>query len=259
MHARLLFCTALLWGTQAAPVVESPHAPRDAQASPADALPLGRRATTVSAVGSAATIASGGAYPRVNSVTYSDGTSGLIGGYTSTADDTYTLMVVRSNNTGKSWDVVGSVAQGASASHDIDNPYLLQTASGRIIYAYRNHDKDSTTGDYTYYRITVSYSDDFGANWLFLSQVVERTATSTKNGVWEPFLRLSNDGTTIQCYYSSEDADDDQDSYMKYSTDGGKTWSDPIQVSGQDVTSRDGMTGVAVVTGNTLMSVFPRG
>lgn len=258
MYATLISCTALLWGAQATPVLEHLHTLRDAQASPADAQPLGRRATTVSAVGPVATIASSGAYPRANSVTYSDGTSGLIGGYTSTADDTYTLMVVQSNNTGNTWDVIGSVAQGASTSHDIDNPYLLQLASGRIIYAYRNHDKDSTTGDYTYYRITVSYSDDFGANWLFLSQVVERAATSTNNGVWEPFLRLSNDGTTVQCYYSSENSQSDQDSYMKYSSNGGETWSDAIQVSGQDVTSRDGMTGVAVVSGDTLMSVSPR-
>lgn len=43
---------------------------------------------------------------------------------------------------------------------------------------------------------------------------------------------------------------------MKYSTDGGETWSDEIAVSGQDVTSRDGMTGVAVVNGDTLMFVL---
>lgn len=130
------------------------------------------------------------------------------------------------------------------------------SSGGRVIYAYRNHDIDSSTGDYTYYRVTVSYSDDFGLSWLFLSQVVERAATTTNNGLWEPFLRLANDGTTIQCYYSSEDAADDQNNFMKYSEDGGQTWSDEIAVSGQDVTSRDGMTGVAVVDGDTLMLVL---
>lgn len=206
------------------------------------------------------TISPTGTYPRVNSVTYSDGTSGLIGGYSETDDGTTVLKVVQSNNTGTSWDVVGSVASAASTTRDMDNSFPLQISTGgRILYAYRNHDKDSS-GHYTYYRITVSSSDDFGRSWQFLSQVVERAASSTDNGnfngVWEPFLRLSNDGATVQCYYSSEDAQHDQDSYMKYSSDGGETWSDAIQVSGQDVTSRDGMTGVAVITGDTLMLVF---
>lgn len=200
------------------------------------------------------TVASSGAYLRANSVTFSDGTSGLVGGYTATSGSDKILQVVQSNDTGATWELVGSVASGPSASQELDNPFPLQIqAGGRILYAFRNHDIDSATGLYTYYRITICYSDDFGATWSFLSQVIERAATTTKNGLWEPFLRLANDGTTIQCYYSSEDASDDQDNFMKYSTDGGATWSDQVPVSGQNVVSRDGMTGVAVVDGDTLM------
>lgn len=216
-----------------------------------------RAAPTPSAAGSVVTLATSGTYPRVNSVTYANGSTALIAGYTGTTDSgaNKILRVAQSTDSGSSWTTIGSVAEGPAASQELDNPFPLQIASGgRIIYAYRNHDIDASTGDYTYYRITVSYSDDFGLNWSFLSQVIERTATSTKNGLWEPFLRLANDGTTIQCYYSSEDASDDQNNFMKYSTDGGATWSDEeIYVSGQNVTSRDGMTGVAVVSGDTLM------
>lgn len=224
----------------------------------AQATPLlrPRAAGAVSANGAAVTVASSGAYLRVNSVVYSDGSSGLIGGYADTSGSDKILRVVQSNNTGQSWDVVGSVASGPTATQELDNAFVLQIeARGRILYAFRNHDKDSATGDYTYYRLTVSYSDDFGATWSYLSQVSERAATATNNGLWEPFLRLASDGTTIQCYYSSEDAADDQNNFMKYSTDGGSTWSDEVAVSGQDVISRDGMTGVAVVSGETLMSV----
>lgn len=218
---------------------------------------LEQRATeTVSAAGSVVTLASAGTYPRANSVTYANGSTAIIAGYTGTTDDgaDKILQVAQSTDGGGSWALIGSVAQGPVATQEIDNPFPLQIVpGGRILYAFRNHDIDASTGDYTYYRITVSYSDDFGENWLFLSQVNERAATATNNGLWEPFLRLANDGTTIQCYYSSEDAADDQNSFMKYSTDGGATWSDEIYVSGQDVTSRDGMTGVAVVSGDTLM------
>lgn len=215
-----------------------------------------RAAATPSAAGAVVTLATSGTYPRANSVVYANGSTAIIAGWTDTTDDgaDKILRVAQSTNSGDSWTTIGSVAQGPAATEELDNPFPLQIATGgRIIYAYRNHDIDASTGDYTYYRITVSYSDDYGESWLFLSQVIERAATATNNGVWEPFLRLANDGTTIQCYYSSEDASDDQDSMMKYSTDGGATWSDEIQVSGQDVTSRDGMTGVAVVSGDTLM------
>lgn len=216
-----------------------------------------RAAATPSAAGAVVTLASSGTYPRVNSVTYANGSTALIAGYTGTTDSgaNKILQVAQSTDSGASWTTIGSVAQGPAATQELDNPFPLQIASGgRIIYAYRNHDIDASTGDYTYYRITVSYSDDYGLNWLYLSQVIERAATATNNGLWEPFLRLANDGTTIQCYYSSEDASDDQNNFMKYSTDGGQTWSDEeVPVSGQDVTSRDGMTGVAVVSGDTLM------
>lgn len=229
-----------------------PRAIRDVEAARFEA----RAAATVSAVNPVVTVASTGTYLRVNSMTYSNGTSSLVGAYTDTTDSgsDRILRVVRSADQGRSWDIVGSVAQGEVATSDTDNPFPLQiVAGGRIICAFRNHDIDSTTGDYTYYRITVSYSDDWGENWSFLSQVSERAATSTNNGLWEPFCRLANDGTTIQCYYSSEASADDQNSFMRYSTNGGETWSDEIAVSGQNVTSRDGMTGVAVVQDNTLM------
>lgn len=247
----LLVELLLLCGVPATPILPA------AELSAAGVEELQRRAaatSAISAVGNVVTVASSGTYLRVSSLEFADGTSGLIGGYTDTSGSDKILRVVQSNNTGQSWDIVGSVASGPSATQELDNPFPLQIESrGRVLYAYRNHDIDSATGEYTYYRITVSYSDDFGANWLFHSQVIERAATTTNNGLWEPFLRLSNDGTTIQCYYSSEDASDDQNNFMKYSTDGGETWSDEIEVSGQGVTSRDGMTGVAVVSGDTLM------
>lgn len=85
--------------------------------------------------------------------------------------------------------------------------------------------------------------------------VVEEHVPSGVNGLWEPFLRIARDGS-VQCYYSAENSADNQDNFMKYSTDGGATWSHWVAVSGGDRSSRDGMASVAPIDNNgNLMSV----
>lgn len=125
---------------------------------------------------------------------------------------------------------------------------------GRILYAYRNHDRslNNTLGvpdNYTFYRLTVSASDDCGESWSFLSHIDTRPAnngSANLNGLWEPFLRVAADGTTLQAFYSGENDAGDQDSLMRESVDGGMSWGVRRVVSGADrVRSRDGMTGVA--------------
>ncbi|KAI0140207.1 glycoside hydrolase family 93 protein [Xylariaceae sp. FL1272] len=183
----------------------------------------------------------------------SDG--GLIAGYTAHENNQAILRLVRSTNGGSSWQFVSEVYRGDVGTHDIDNPMVLQIPSGRILYAYRNHDRSD--GAYTYYRISISYSDDGGKTFNYLSQVEQRSPIpNTPSGLWEPFLRLAADGS-LQCYYSSENSSSDQDGFMKHSSDGGKTWSSPIRVSGGDRVSRDGMIGVAT-TGSSkdLIAVF---
>lgn len=59
-------------------------------------------------------------------------------------------------------------------------------------------------------------------------------------------MRLARDGT-LQCYFSSENSAGDQDNFMRYSRDGGSTWSEWIHVSGSNANSRDGMVGVAPI------------
>lgn len=185
-----------------------------------------------------------GRYFRVSSMN----NGSMIGGYAESDGDDTVLRVVQSTNGAASWQPVGDVVRAPSATRELDNAFPFQLPGGRILYAYRNHNKEN--GVFSYYRITLSFSDDGGETFHVLSHVDERAAATTfKNGLWEPFLRLANDGT-LQCYYSSENADNDQDSLMRYSKNGGKTWSDAIIVSGKDVTSRDGMTGVAPIDDN---------
>ena len=142
------------------------------------------------------------------------------------------------NDGGNSWQTIGEVTRGPSNANDIDNPYVLQLPSGRVLCAFRNHSKDPSTGAYTYFRITVAYSDDLGKTWKYLS--TPASEPGPVNGNWEPFLRNAQDGS-LQLYYSRENSAADQDTLERFSTDGGKTWTAPQTISGAGITSRDGM------------------
>ncbi|KAI8626404.1 glycoside hydrolase family 93 protein [Xylariaceae sp. FL1651] len=211
---------------------------------------LGKRSPgRVLKAGNTVVIDPAGVYIRVTSV--NDG--GLIAGYAASDGNQHVLRTAKSTDGGQSWHYQGEVYRAEEATHDLDNAFPLQLPSGRILYAYRNHDRPNS--QYTYYRITVSYSDDGGKTFRYLSTVAERAASGI-NGLWEPFLRVANDGS-LQCYYSAENSATDQDGLMRRSLDGGLTWSSPITVSGTGITSRDGMIGVAKIDGNgNLMAVF---
>ncbi|KAM0482549.1 hypothetical protein ACHAPX_003068 [Trichoderma viride] len=205
----------------------------------------------VAQAGSPVVIDANGIYIRASPLN----TGGLITGYTAHENGQSILRLAESTNGGSSWSFVGEVYRANSTAYDVDNAMPLQLPSGRIVYAYRNHDRTGNT--YTYYRITLSYSDDGGKTFLYGSTVEQQAATpNTPNGLWEPFLRVAADGS-LQCYYSAENNGADQDGYMKRSTDGGLTWSNWIKVSGDNITSRDGMIGVANLdnSGN-LIAVF---
>ncbi|TKA75492.1 hypothetical protein B0A49_02023 [Cryomyces minteri] len=165
----------------------------------------------------------GGTYPRANFLREGS----IIGAYTAFSNGNNVLTLVRSTDKGGSWSEIGTAATAPSNANDLDNPYPLQLPSGRVLLAYRDHSKNATTGAYLYYRITVSYSDDNGATWSYLSTPA-----------------------------SDPQAAADQDSLMRASTDGGKTWSSATTISGQGITARDGMLGVAVVNGHRLIAVF---
>lgn len=195
------------------------------------------------------TSGAGGTYPRANFL--SD--HSILGAYTAHTSGNSILTLTSSTDSGASWHRKGTAATRPSNSSDLDNPYPLQLPSGRVLLAYRNHDKDPGDGSYTFFRISLSCSDDGGASWRFLSDAATKDGGAI--GIWEPFLRVADDGT-LQLYYSEENAADDQDSRMKTSKDGGKTWSDAKTISGAGVTARDGMVGVARVSGKKLMAVF---
>lgn len=213
---------------------------------------------------------------------------GLYLGYAVREGFTKILRAYRSTDGGDSWEKLGDVERGDNRTRELDNAFPLVLPygfpgtgdglgtgglnmsnssavaggnmteqgkhPGRILYAYRNHDRslNNTLGvpdNYTFYRLSVSASDDGGRSWAFLSNIDTRAAnngSANLNGLWEPFLRIASDGVTLQAYYSAENDAGDQDSLMRESSDGGRTWGPRRVASGADrVRSRDGMTGVA--------------
>ncbi|KAF8196863.1 glycoside hydrolase family 93 protein [Mycena galopus ATCC 62051] len=191
-------------------------------------------------VNSALYLVDGGAgtYPRLAQL--ADGS--ILGTVTAFDGATHILTVTRSTDGGSTFSAWGTIATGTG---DLDNTFLQQLPNGDIVATFRNHDLDGTT--YTFYRITACISTDNGATWTFLSQVNERAATVTNNGLWEPWQRISNSGA-LQVYYSSENSAIDQDILVQSSTDNGLTWSAPITVAGATTTGRDGMPSCAEFT-----------
>ena len=206
------------------------------------ASPLSPRSAAVKpALSGPPRVIGSGTYPRANLL--SDGS--IIGAYTAFANGNNILTATHSTDGGVTWKDVGTINQGTTLNNDIDNPYILQLPSGRLLAAFRNHSK--VNGAYTTFRITVCYSDDLGAHWTFLSQPA--SDPGPVHGNWEPFLRNGPKGS-LQIYYSRENSKSDQDNLMRTSSNGGATWSASSIVSGGDqAAARDGMSGVTSLDG----------
>ncbi|ORY08364.1 Sialidase [Clohesyomyces aquaticus] len=198
-------------------------------------------------------MATSGTYPRATRL--SD--SSILGVYAKYASGNSTLTALKSTDNGASWSVLGSIATAPTATTNLDNPFIHQLPSGRILCAFRNHNKATSTQS-VFYRITITYSDDLGKTWKYLSTPVSDSASA--NGDWEPFMMDALDGS-LQLYYSRENKGADQDSLLRRSTDGGATWSSAQVISGTDVTARDGMLGVARLApgSSSMLAAFESG
>ena len=197
-----------------------------------------------------------GTYPRANKLSDPSMPAGsIIGVYTAFEDGHNVITIVTSQDSGASWQHWGEVSRAPSATTFLDHGNILQLPNGRVLCVFTNHDKDAS-GAYTFYRLTLCYSDDFGATWRYLTNPQSHAATAATNGMWEPFLRNKLDNTAIQLYWSQEYSAMDQDIVMTLSSDHGQTWGTLITVAGAGIESRDGMTGVTPISGTQLMAVF---
>ncbi len=187
-----------------------------------------------------------GTYPRLCRL--SDGS--ILAGFTAfEPDGTRVLSIARSEDGGLTFQHHGEVTR---SSGDCDNLFLLEVPSSAqgeetssdqptILAAFRNHDLNAE-GKPTYFRITVCQSADGGQSWAFLSQAFEKPAPL---GLWEPFLHATTGSKQIQLYFSQELGEEDQDTMVVRSKDGGAVWTAPVCVTGEGEKLRDGMVGVA--------------
>jgi hypothetical protein len=183
-----------------------------------------------------------GAYARVSRMK----DNSLIAGYVNfdriNGEPWKILRTSISRDWGRSWQELGEVYRAPERTAELDNAFPLELPwNGRVLFAYRFHDR-APDGSISKFRISISTSTNGGRHFDPWSDVDVRDHNGV-NGLWEPFLRIANDQRTIQCYYSAEVDSGKQQSFMKESTDDGKTWSGPILVSNDQ--SRDGMLGVA--------------
>jgi hypothetical protein len=227
--------------------------------SVAAAIPfhLSSRGSIPALDGAAAVMDPGNAeYPRSTN-RFPNGT--MIGAFTLTTPDDDPVSVLKTVETedgGRSWSALSEVFRGPRATHDMNNPFPFVLSSGRVLYAFRNHERNRKGGEFTFFRISISYSDDKGVNFQYLCTVDERVANGV-NGLWEPFIRYAHDGKTLQIFYSSENNAGDQDSIMRTSNDDGVTWSAPRTISGAGIEARDGMLGIAPIDNDgALIAVF---
>lgn len=189
-------------------------------------------------------------YPRLTRL--SDGS--ILLGMTRFDPPARVLAVERSVDDGRTFRPWGEVTR---CDGDCDNMFLLevpplpaspgeQSQAPRVLAAFRNHDVVDPLANrlHTYFRITVCESADAGRTWTYLSQAAEKPAPM---GLWEPFMRLGGGGE-VQMTYSQELEPRDQDTMLRVSRDGGRTWSAARTASGSGEVLRDGMTGIAATT-----------
>ncbi|KAI4869794.1 glycoside hydrolase family 93 protein [Hypoxylon rubiginosum] len=200
-------------------------------------------------------ISNAGGYPRLAKL--ADGTILSVQTLPKVNGTTSIMQVSKSTDGGKSFSLFSEVIR--AQNKDLDNGFLIELPPSQstrvekhgapvLIAAYRNHDLDSS-GNPTYFRIAASRSEDGGRTWKEASHVFEISAEKSQGmGVWEPFMRIGNQGE-VQLTYSGEIGPGNQETFRALSRDGGKSWTEPVnlRLHSKDEPMRDGMQSIISV------------
>ena len=144
-------------------------------------------------------VATGGTYPHATK--FADGET-LVGACTDARGDNNTITTVKPIYNDASWQPMETVETSPKATKDIDNPCIYEHSDCKILSAFRNHGKSGPT-TYSFYRITMSISENGGRSWRCLQTPVSNPSGVT--GDWEPFLQQAL-GDSMQLHYSRENS-----------------------------------------------------
>ncbi|CAJ2504166.1 Uu.00g115600.m01.CDS01 [Anthostomella pinea] len=178
------------------------------------------------------------------------------------------LQVSRSTDDGKTFKPLGVIAKGP---RDLNAGCLLElptttTAAGNattgkrasptILAAYEDNEI-TANGTYVMFRLVVARSEDGGKTWTDPKTVVQRSATPLPLQVYGPFLRIAEDGKTIQMTYSDMLSATNQQISRVTSLDFSETWTQPtnLRLHPDNARMRDGSNSIVSVGERLVMAV----
>lgn len=185
-------------------------------------------------------------------------TVSLNNGYQRDPDGGLELEVAKSNDEGKTWEVIGSIKD---AGRDLDNAQMIQRKDGTILLACRSVRWQES------YKLPVYYSSNQGKNWEFLSEIDSHQGRvgalgNPDQGVYEPHMVFLDDGRIAVMYanekYAKLNPGYSQIISQKISDDNGTSWGSEIKVVYDDNhrSSRPGMPVWSKMTNGKFMVVY---
>ncbi len=165
--------------------------------------------------------------------------------------------IYRSNDNGKSWELISRVTDTLTGANSEWNPILFELSkpcgdypAGTVILAACSVDPEHKKESH----IRLYFSLDGG--YTFNQGVVVATAGGLDEGVWEPFLIQLDDGSLV-CYYSDDsDPVHSQTIVYKQSTDA-VNWGEAVTVAASEIPEeRPGMPVVTRIADGSYFMVY---
>lgn len=165
--------------------------------------------------------------------------------------------IYRSNDNGKSWEVITRVTDILTGANSEWNPTLFELSkpcgeypTGTIILAACSVDPEHKKESH----IRLYFSLDGG--YTFDQGVVVASAGGLDAGVWEPFLVQLDDGSLV-CYYS-DDSDPNHSQKIVYKqSENAEKWDDAVTVvASENLEERPGMPVVTRIADGSYFMVY---
>lgn len=165
--------------------------------------------------------------------------------------------IYRSNDNGKSWEIISRVTDTLTGASSEWNPTLFEFSkpcgdypAGTIILAACSVDPEHKKESH----IRLYFSLDGG--YTFDQGVVVASAGGLDEGVWEPFLIQLDDGSLV-CYYSDDSDPEHSQTIVYKQSENAENWSDAVTVVASEIPEeRPGMPVVTRIADGSYFMVY---